>query len=58
MDNYNINSLIGWPLFWFHAQAGLPECRLTARQSRNGARFRCISCGMEFHADINAAINV
>ena len=45
-------------LFWFHAQAGLPECRLTARQSRNGARFRCISCGMEFHADINAAINV
>ena len=34
------------------------ECRLAARQSRNGARFHCISCGMEFHAGINAAINV
>ena len=34
------------------------ECRLAARQSRNGVRFRCISCGMEFHADMNAAINV
>ena len=34
------------------------ECRLACRQSRNGVKFRCISCGMEFHADINAAINV
>ncbi len=34
------------------------ECRLAARQSRNGVRFRCVSCGMEFHADMNAAINV
>ena len=34
------------------------ECRLAAKQSRNGVKFSCISCGMEFHADINAAINV
>ena len=34
------------------------ECRLAVKQSRNGARFRCISCGMAFHADKNAAINV
>ena len=33
------------------------ECRLAEKQSRNGARFHCISCGMEFHADKNAAIN-
>ena len=34
------------------------ECRLAEKQSRNGVRFHCISCGMEFHADKNAAINV
>ena len=34
------------------------ECRLAEKQSRNGVRFLCISCGMEFHADKNAAINV
>ena len=34
------------------------ECRLAAKQSRNGVRFRCVSCGMEFHADLNAAINI
>ena len=34
------------------------ECRLACEQSRNRARFRCISCGMEFHVDLNAAINV
>ena len=34
------------------------ECRLAEKQSRNGTRFHCISCGMEFHADKNAAINI
>ena len=32
------------------------ECGLIDKRSRSGEKFHCISCGMEFHADENAAI--
>ena len=33
-------------------------CGLIDKRSRNGETFHCISCGMEYHADTNAAINI
>jgi transposase len=30
-------------------------CGRVARESRKGSRFRCVACGLEAHADVNAA---
>ncbi|MGH7715296.1 MAG: zinc ribbon domain-containing protein, partial [Vulcanimicrobiaceae bacterium] len=33
-------------------------CKHRAAGSREGARFVCVACGYEEHADINAALNI
>jgi IS605 OrfB family transposase len=34
------------------------RCGCTDRRSRRGLRFRCLRCGFELHADLNAARNI
>jgi putative transposase len=34
------------------------RCSYTDRRNRHGLRFRCLRCGFELHADLNAARNI
>ena len=34
------------------------ECGHTSAENRRGAVFRCLGCGFEAHADVNAAVNI
>jgi IS605 OrfB family transposase len=34
------------------------RCRYTDKRNRRGLRFRCLRCGFELHADLNAARNI
>jgi putative transposase len=34
------------------------ECGYLAEENRKGEVFRCLSCGHEAHADVNAAVNI
>ena len=39
-----------------HTSQACHECGMIDKRSRSGEKFHCVSCGMEFHADENAAI--
>lgn len=34
------------------------SCRYESSENRKGLKFKCINCGFENHADINAAVNI
>ena len=41
-----------------HTSQTCRNCGFVAKESRKGRRYRCVSCGMEAHADLNAAMNI
>ena len=42
-----------------HTSQRCPRCGYVAAGNRvNQAEFRCVKCGHEAHADVNAAINI
>ena len=41
-----------------HTSQTCSRCGHVDRDSRHGTVFRCVSCGHEDHADVNAAVNI
>jgi putative transposase len=41
-----------------HTSRTCAHCGHIAAGNRRGARFACLACGYQSHADVNAAINI